>query len=76
MPLCTRGLYEVFSDYTPTSQPLIRYSDIWMLESEGIRLPGTVLFEIMDAKPLEKLLDYEPAPENGEDDDDEGFDFL
>ena len=80
LPLCTRGLYEVFADYTPTSEPLIRFSDLWVMESnDGIRLPGSVLFEVMDAKRLEKLLDFDPeqgAGEEEDDDNDEGFDFL
>jgi hypothetical protein len=78
LPLCTRGLYEVFSDYSATSGPLIRYSDHWVLQAEGIRLPGTVLFEIMDAGKLEKLLDYQLGQHGAGDDedDDEGFDFL
>ena len=79
LPLCTRGLYEVFADYTPTTKPLIRYSDLWVLEAGGIRLPGTVLIEIMDLDGIARLLDYEPsraAAEKDEDDDDEGFDFL
>lgn len=77
LPLCTRGLYEVFADYTPTARPLLRYSDLWVLETGGIRLPGTVLIEIMDLEGAARLLDYEP-PEEGADngDDDEGFDFL
>ena len=78
LPLCTRGLYEVFADYTPTAEPLIRFSDLWLLKSGDIRLPGTVLFEIMDAKSLEKLTDYDPEDSSSDqdEDDDEGFDFL
>ncbi|MFE8071141.1 hypothetical protein QQM79_08780 [Marinobacteraceae bacterium S3BR75-40.1] len=76
LPLCTRGLYEVFADYTPASQPLIRYSDCWRLEVDGVHFPGTVLIEIMDVEGASKLLNYEPTEESEEDDDDEGFDFL
>lgn len=76
LPLCTRGLSDVFADYTPASKPLIRYSDLWVLEEGDIRLPGTVLIEIMDLEGAAKLLDYQPEQEEAAEDDDEGFDFL
>lgn len=77
LPLCTRGLYEIFADYKPASQPLIRYSDIWVMQDGDVRIPGTVLVEIMDENALENLLDYDPNADGADDDDDdEGFDFL
>lgn len=74
LPLCTRGLYEIFADYVPASKPLIRYSDIWRLEHEGHFINGSVMVEISNAKAIEALLNYDISDENAEDDSE--FDFL
>jgi len=72
LPLCTRGFYEIFSDYQSSSYPIIKYNDLWSLEYEDINIFGSVIIEILDTPPLEKILDYEFNDE----DDDEEMDFL
>lgn len=74
LPLCTRGLYEIFADYVPVDKPLIRYSDIWQLERQGHFINGSVMVEISNAKAIEALLNYDISDENAEDDSE--FDFL
>jgi CheY-specific phosphatase CheX len=75
LPLCTRGFYEIFSDYKSSSYPIIKYNDIWSLEHEDIHIFGSVIIELLDTAPLEKILAYE-IPDEDEDDDDEEMDFL
>ncbi|MCW8932974.1 MAG: hypothetical protein OQL19_22375 [Gammaproteobacteria bacterium] len=75
LPLCTRGFYEIFSDYKSSSYPIIKYNDIWSLEYEDINIMGSVIIEILDTPPLEPILTYE-IPEDEDDDDDEEMDFL
>lgn len=75
LPLCTRGFYEIFSDYKSSTYPIIKYNDIWSLEYEDINIMGSVIIEILDTVPLENILTYEIA-EDDEEDDDEEMDFL
>ncbi len=74
LPLCTRGFYEVFADYVPTEQPLIRFSDIWRLEHEGHAVNATVMYEISNPEVLQVLESYEV--DEGDSEDDSEFDFL
>jgi hypothetical protein len=74
LPLCTRGFYEVFADYSETEQPLIRCSDIWRLVFESFSIDSTVMIEISDSAALCELADYEPGVEHS--DDASEFDFL
>lgn len=74
LPLCTRGFYEVFSDYTEKQSPVIAYSDFWELKVDGHDIFCSAQFEIMDKKALEKLADHEIAEEEEEDDGE--IDFL
>ena len=76
LPLCTRGFYEVFSDYKETEHPIIRYSDTWYLQYGEVKLVSSAIIEILDASSdLKKLLSYE-IPDDDDDDDDEELDFL
>jgi len=74
LPLCTRGFYEVFSDYTETENPTVMYSDFWTLQVNDHSLYCSALIEVLDKKSLQPLLDLELAePESS---DDEEMDFL
>ncbi|GAB4559200.1 MAG: hypothetical protein Tsb007_20810 [Rhizobacter sp.] len=33
VPLCTRGIYEIYADYTPRSGALEKFGDFWRLDS-------------------------------------------
>lgn len=59
LPLCTRGFYEVFSDYEEMVYPSIIYSDFWRMQANGNEVYCSALFEIIDEKPLECLIGYE-----------------
>lgn len=75
LPLSTRGFYEVFSDYTETQYPVVSFSDFWQLAVDGRHsLYCSALVEILDAHQLEKLVDFEIADEQS--DDEEEMDFL
>ncbi len=74
LPLCTRGFYEVFSDYTETESPTVTCNDFWCLQVNGQSLCCSALIEILDKKTLLPLLDLDLAePESS---DDEEMDFL
>jgi CheY-specific phosphatase CheX len=75
LPLCTRGFYEVFADYKETSDPLIRYGDIWRLERNQYQISSTVMVEISDIEALSAIANFDPDSEVEEDEDDD-FDFL
>ena len=32
VPLCTRGIYEIYADYTPKSGAIVKFGDFWRLE--------------------------------------------
>ena len=74
LPLCTRGLYEVFADYSEKHHPVVAYSDFWELKANGHDVFCSAQFEILDKKPLEKLAGYAIEEETGG--DDEEIDFL
>jgi len=74
LPLCTRGFYEVFSDYTDKETPVVTYSDFWELRANGQSVFCSTLIEILDKKALNPLIDFEIAEEDS--DDDEEMDFL
>lgn len=74
LPLCTRGFYEVFSDYSEKQHPIITHSDFWKLDVSGQQIFCSALLEIMDKKPLAGLADYEIVAET--DDSDAEMDFL
>jgi len=74
LPLCTRGFYEVFSDYTEKDNPVITYSDFWALTANDSTVHCSALIEILDRKSLARLVDFEIAEdESGADDE---MDFL
>jgi CheY-specific phosphatase CheX len=74
LPICTRGFYEVFSDYSEKQHPIIVYSDFWKLEVGEHDIFCSALLEILDKKQLVKLADYEIAEDV--DDNDGEMDFL
>ncbi|TRZ42407.1 hypothetical protein D4S03_12330 [bacterium] len=74
LPLCTRGFYEVFSDYSEKQHPIITYCDFWKLEVGEHEIYCSALIEILDKKQLGKLVDYEIAEEA--DGNDGEMDFL
>jgi len=75
LPLGTRGFYELFSDYTESDYPMIKYHDLWRLSFDELSIFGTVMFEISDPNALENITSYDQ--ENQDEDEDEGeFDFL
>ena len=74
LPLCTRGFYEVFSDYTEYQYPVVSYSDFWELQVNGHAVFCSAQYEILNKKSLESLVDYEIAERAG--DDDGEMDFL
>ncbi len=74
LPLCTRGFYEVFSDYTETESPTVMYSDFWVLQVNDQSLNCSALIEILDKMKLQPLLDLELA--ETESSDDEEMEFL
>ena len=63
LPLCTRGFYEVFSDYTEQDHPVITYSDFWELRVNDNTVYCSAMMEILDKKSLERLLDFEITEE-------------
>ena len=58
LPLCTRGFYEVFSDYTEKAAPIIAYNDFWNLKVNGLDLFCSSQFEVMNMALLEKVGAY------------------
>ena len=74
LPLGTRGFYEVFADYTPSTSPILKYDDLWCLQFKDIEILGTALIEINDIKALENFVSYDIAED--EDSDEGEFDFL
>lgn len=67
LPLCTRGFYEVFSDYTEKDNPVITYSDFWELRVNNNTAYCSALIEILNQKSLECLLDFEIAEDASSD---------
>lgn len=63
LPLCTRGFYEVFSDYTEKQHPIISYSDFWELQSRGLSISCSAQYDILNKKLLKQLIDYQIAEE-------------
>jgi len=77
LPLCARGFYEIFSDYTPASQPFVKYGDLWSVKCAGCNIMMSSVIEILDADALSNILKYE-IPLAAADDKgvDEEIDFL
>tara|TARA_R110002072_G_scaffold2280_1_gene18804 strand:+ start:9815 stop:10432 length:618 start_codon:yes stop_codon:yes gene_type:complete len=74
LPLGTRGFYEVFADYTPSTSPILKYDDIWSLKLEDMEILGTVMIEVSDTPALDNFVSYDIAED--EDSDEGDFDFL
>jgi hypothetical protein len=75
LPLGTRGFYELFSEYSPSDYPIIKYHDIWRLSLDDLSIFGTVQFEISDPNALENISSYDHNTQD-EDEDEGEFDFL
>jgi CheY-specific phosphatase CheX len=59
LPLCTRGFYEVFSDYSEKHNPVVTYSDFWMLGVSDHEIHCSAQFEILDKSKLAQFVDFE-----------------
>lgn len=73
LPLRTRGFYEIFSDYAEKRLPVVTCSDFWKFEVGGHPVFCSAFIEIKDMTQLEKLADFRPESEAG---DDGEMDFL
>ncbi|HLA35604.1 MAG TPA: hypothetical protein VJ001_12135 [Rhodocyclaceae bacterium] len=73
LPLCTRGFYEVFLDYTEREHPIIAYSDFWRLQANGNEVYCSALIEILDKNSLGDLVGFEIPEETSGDAE---MDFL
>lgn len=76
LPLCARGFYEIFADYTPTSQPFVKFGDLWGLNCTGCHLMMSSVIEILDADALGNIMKYELPVGAAGDEGDEEIDFL
>lgn len=76
LPLGTRGFYEIFADYTPSSSPILKFSDLWCIKHSDIKISGSVMIEISDVNAVTNILSYEEGAETEEDDEEGEFDFL
>lgn len=74
LPLCTRGFYEVFTDYTEKVAPIIAYNDFWNLKVDGLDLFCSSQFEVMNMALLENVGTYRNR-ESAEESDEE-IEFL
>jgi CheY-specific phosphatase CheX len=74
LPLCTRGFYEVFSDYAEKQQPVVSFADFWELQAIGGGVYCSAQFEMLNQAGLEKLIDYVIDEETAADDGE--MDFL
>lgn len=63
LPLCTRGFYEVFTDYENLASSSIIHSDFWRMRVNDSEFVCSALFEIIDDRPLECLINYEIVDE-------------
>jgi CheY-specific phosphatase CheX len=72
LPHSTRGFYEVFADYQEYQRPIIVYSDFWALQVSGHTVYCSALLEILDYTQLDKLINFEVA----ESDNNDEMDFL
>ncbi len=59
LPLCTRGFNEVFTNYDDMASSSIIHSDFWRMRVNGSEFVCSALFEIIDDRSLECLIDYE-----------------
>lgn len=74
LPLCARGFYEIFADYTLANKPFIKFGDLWSLKCGDMDIMLSCVIEILDASALVTILNYE-IPVNAKNDDGE-MDFL
>ena len=74
LPLCTRGFYEVFSDYEEKQSPVIAYSDFWKLKIDSHDIFCSAQFEIMNTALLDRLPEHET--DDTEEEDAQEIEFL
>lgn len=74
LPLCTRGFYEVFSDYSEKQNPVVTYSDFWILAVNNQEIHCSVQCEMLDKSKLANFVDF--AIDEAPDDDDDEMMFL
>jgi CheY-specific phosphatase CheX len=55
LPLCTRGFYEVFADYSEKTSPLVVCHDFWVLRVEGQELSCSAQVEMLDLPKLSAI---------------------
>ena len=73
LPLCTRGFYEVFSDYTEKQHPITSYSDFWDLNVCGHTVCCSAQYEILNRKQLARLVDFEITEADIDDNEEMGM---
>ena len=59
LPLCTRGFYEVFSDYAENDYPVVTYSRFWRLQANENVIFCSARFELLNRKSLTNLIGFE-----------------
>lgn len=64
LPICTRGFYEVFSNYEEMAATSIIHADFWRMRANGSEIFGSALIEIIDEIPLECMIGYQIAEES------------
>jgi CheY-specific phosphatase CheX len=76
LPLCTRGFYEIFSDYSEKQTPVLVFNNFWGLRVNGSEIYCGAQFEIMKREKFTKFVDYVIAEANVDVDADDEMDFL
>jgi len=64
LPICTRGFYEVFSNYEEMAATSIIHADFWRMRANGSEIFGSALIEIIDENSLECMIGYRIAEES------------
>ena len=77
LPLGARGFYDIFADYTPASQPFVKYGNLWSMKFGECTIMISAVIEMLDTIALSNILKYE-IPMNTANDkgEDEEIDFL
>lgn len=71
VPLCTRGYYEIYSDYTERTTPFLKIADSWALQGSFGDLYFSSYIEVMDDNSLPVLASITAGAPPSED-----IDFL
>lgn len=70
VPLCTRGIYEIYADYTPKSGAVVKFGDFWRLEGPFQSIYCSCYVELMTKDDLSGIKAEDEAAQEGE------LDFL